>query len=203
MCGIIGGYKKGDVEEGLTMLLHRGPDAHSILEHSGVFLGHTRLAIIDPVSSSNQPFTYYGLTLVYTGEGSAELLGSYGFAGLALKKESWCDYRKKLFQGQSRKNFMRCNKSFMAYGVEARLPFAAKPYVEYLLSLPEHTVRKSRNPKHWKELLTLAYKDVLPIEILTAYKLGFQDGCGLKKSISTVFSNPKKVYANEYRRIYG
>lgn len=41
----------------LDLLAHRGPDNSSFLNYGNIFLGHTRLEIIDHNPDSNQPFT--------------------------------------------------------------------------------------------------------------------------------------------------
>lgn len=68
MCGIIGSVGLSLPEGVLSLLKHRGPDAAGFAELNGVWLGHTRLSIIDPTDRSNQPFTYGPITLSYNGE---------------------------------------------------------------------------------------------------------------------------------------
>ena len=65
MCGISGiiNFQSSSKDDELSIekmnkrLLSRGPDANSIWssEDKMTFLGHTRLSIIDPFESSNQP----------------------------------------------------------------------------------------------------------------------------------------------------
>src|SRR5690606_20503727 len=76
-----------------------------------------------------------GYRVTYSGEGSDELWASYGFAYHGIQQHGWYDYRRDLFLDQARKNFVRCNKIFMAASVECRLPFLSTPLVEYALSL--------------------------------------------------------------------
>ncbi|MCP4991296.1 MAG: asparagine synthetase B [Colwellia sp.] len=67
MCGIIGGWSK-KVEVGINSLIHRGPDAQKVININGLFLGHTRLSILDLDPRSNQPFLYGKTTLIFNGE---------------------------------------------------------------------------------------------------------------------------------------
>ena len=55
---------------GSTALAHRGPDGHGewIDRDAGVFLGHRRLAIVDPSSASDQPMEIDGSVLTFNGE---------------------------------------------------------------------------------------------------------------------------------------
>lgn len=64
MCGIVGGYSftglnQDQCEESLTRLYFRGPDFQKIdyFNNNSLFLGHTRLKIIDLSDNSNQPFS--------------------------------------------------------------------------------------------------------------------------------------------------
>lgn len=78
MCGIFGFYLKESLDEedislgvsGVNALKHRGPDNQNYwynAEH-GIFLGHTRLSILDISEKSNQPMIDSEHVMVYNGE---------------------------------------------------------------------------------------------------------------------------------------
>ena len=71
IAGIIGDYKKTQLEVMLTSQHHRGPDATGEYFDAGfAALGHNRLAIIDLSAKSNQPFidNLGRYVLVFNGE---------------------------------------------------------------------------------------------------------------------------------------
>ena len=78
MCGIFGFILKSElsqknIESGIqaiNKLSHRGPDniGHWYSKKDGIFLGHTRLSVLDTTNSSNQPFRRDNSVLVYNGE---------------------------------------------------------------------------------------------------------------------------------------
>lgn len=77
MCGIFGFFGKHErlpskvnLENALSTLSHRGPDAHGLLlrPECGLALGHTRLSIIDPEPRSDQPFISNRCSLIFNGE---------------------------------------------------------------------------------------------------------------------------------------
>lgn len=69
MCGIIGANQTDfNPKSLLDSLKHRGPDAQEYLIKKGLFLGHTRLSIIDLHKEANQPMTFDNITLVFNGE---------------------------------------------------------------------------------------------------------------------------------------
>lgn len=75
MCGIVGLISKDDrlgedtVSAMLASIEHRGRDGRGIIQcNSRVFLGHTRLSIIDTSNAGAQPFVFRNLTLTFNGE---------------------------------------------------------------------------------------------------------------------------------------
>ncbi|MBX7491560.1 asparagine synthase (glutamine-hydrolyzing) [Helicobacter turcicus] len=76
MCGILGCvYKDYDANarakfvQSLQLLAHRGPDFQDFVQSDNLFLGHTRLSILDLDMRSNQPMSYKDkYTLIFNGE---------------------------------------------------------------------------------------------------------------------------------------
>jgi asparagine synthase (glutamine-hydrolysing) len=134
-----------------------------------------------------------GFKVTFSGEGSDELWASYGFAYHGIKQHGWTAYRRKLFREQHRKNFARCNKVFMARGVECRLPFLGTEIVELALSLPEQLVQSGRSRP--KAVLQDSHADLLPLRIVKRAKLAFQDGLGLKAACAAAVADPGRFYA--------
>lgn len=142
-----------------------------------------------------------GFKVTYSGEGSDELWASYGFAYHGLAKTGWHAYRRDLIAAQARRNFPRVNKAFMAYGVEARLPFLDPDVVDLALSLPREAVQDG--PSHPKAVLQRAYRGRLPTSVTSRPKVAFQDGLGLKAAIAAALPDPARYYRVEHGRLYG
>jgi asparagine synthase (glutamine-hydrolysing) len=141
-----------------------------------------------------------GVKVVFSGEGSDELWASYGFAYHALKARDFHTYRRDLFLSQAEKNFARCNKVFMAYGIECRLPFLNRALVEFALSLPREVVADgSARPK---AVLQEAAAGLVPESVRRRPKAAFQDALGLKAAIARTLPDPARYYRAEYRRLY-
>ena len=158
-----------------------------------VEIGWACLALADRIRAD-------GFKVTFSGEGSDELWASYGFAYHWLKTQDWHAYRRDLFFGQHRKNFARCNKVFMARGVECRLPFLHPPLVERALSLTRGAVADGRGRP--KAVLQDAFRGKLPERVLTRKKLAFQDGLGLKSIVERAVADPRRFYAAEHRRAF-
>ena len=140
-----------------------------------------------------------GFKVVFSGEGSDELWGSYGFAYHGIKDKGWYNYRKWLFQQQSKKNFIRCNKIFMSHSIECRLPFLNKELVEFVLSLPQEIVQDGKSKP--KSILQESFRGILPDKIVKRSKVAFQDGLNIKNPIQEEI-NDKKFYSDYYKEIY-
>ena len=75
MCGIVGEYlfEKHNIDNNYKLLLDkiksRGPDYSGYILKDRIFLGHSRLSIIDLSAASNQPFedSESNLCMVYNG----------------------------------------------------------------------------------------------------------------------------------------
>ncbi len=71
ICGFVGAGNRADIERMNNLLSHRGPDGQGYWSDpaSGVFLGHKRLAVIDPAGGA-QPMAASegGLVVVCNGE---------------------------------------------------------------------------------------------------------------------------------------
>ena len=89
MCGIVGMVSRlaergpeaeSRLEQALAALRHRGPDAQGRYQDSRVWLGHTRLSIIDLSSAGNQPMHCDGGRFVITYNGEI-----YNFRALATE----------------------------------------------------------------------------------------------------------------------
>ncbi len=87
MCGIFGFYlnrklNDRDISQGVhstNQLSHRGPDNRGYWhdKEKGIFLGHTRLSILDTSSKANQPFNNNNSQLVFSGAaGSGAMTGN-------------------------------------------------------------------------------------------------------------------------------
>ena len=141
-----------------------------------------------------------GFKVTYSGEGSDELWGSYGFAYHGIKKHGFVGFRKRMVYDQHRKNFARANKVFMRHGIECRLPFLDTELIETALGLTRQEVASSRSDK---AVLQEAVADLLPRQIINRSKVAFQDGCGIKKACAAQVSSPTRFYNAEFRSEYG
>ncbi len=139
-----------------------------------------------------------GFKVIMSGEGSDELWASYGMSYHGIKDKGWTNYRIGLFGSQHRKNFSRCNKIFMRYGIECRLPFLNTQLVEIALGLSQDIVWDGKARP--KAILQEAFRGQLPDDIVDRKKVAFQDGMGIKSLYEDIIDSPKTYYTTHYKK---
>src|SRR5437868_327923 len=99
MCGIAGLARKTSripavdrsrAADVLRSLHHRGPDAEGEYSDDRIWLGHSRLSIIDLSAAGDQPMTDEDLVLVYNGEvyNFKDLTGELSLCGFRSRSDT-------------------------------------------------------------------------------------------------------------------
>ena len=142
-----------------------------------------------------------GFKACLSGEAADELFGGYGnFCIAASKAKTTADFlklRHAQLAKMSRGNFVRCNKAFMAHGVECRLPSMQQALVERVINLD-----KAESPPG-KKLLKVAAKDLVPDWIIKRQKDTFQGASGVATKMQTQIASPTVFYNNQLRKQFG
>lgn len=126
-----------------------------------------------------------GIKMVLSGEGSDEIFGGYLYFGHAPDKDSFHDECVRRVKNLHLADCLRANKSTSAWGLEARVPFLDKEFLEMSMNIDpaDKMIKDGRIEKHilrkafdtTDEPETEAY---LPDEILWRQKEQFSDGVG-------------------------
>ncbi|KAJ2936716.1 hypothetical protein H1R20_g378, partial [Candolleomyces eurysporus] len=174
------------VQEGLDAL----PEVIYHLETYDV----TTVRASTPMYLLSRKIKAMGVKMVLSGEGSDEILGGYLYFHAAPDARSFHQECVKRVKNLHTADCLRANKSTMAWGLEARVPFLDKAFLEVAMNVDakekqfskgsQQTFDEDGHPKMEKYILRKAFdcapggKPFLPKSILWRQKEQFSDGVG-------------------------
>lgn len=121
-------------------------------------------------------------TVIFSGEGSDEASGSYMYFKNAPNEEEFQDECIRLMKDLCYYDNLRCDKSTAGAGLEVRVPFLDKEFLNYYMSIqPKMKMPNTHNIE--KYLLRKAFDqdNILPKEVLWRVKEAMSDGVSSQK----------------------
>ncbi|KAF9246211.1 hypothetical protein BU15DRAFT_39733 [Melanogaster broomeanus] len=174
------------VQEGLDAI----PDVIYHLETYDV----TTVRASTPMYLLSRKVKAMGVKMVLSGEGSDEIFGGYLYFHAAPDNVSFHQECVRRVKNLHTADCLRANKSTMAWGLEARVPFLDKAFLDVALNIDakekmfskgfSQEVDEDGHPKMEKYILRKAFdcspdgKPYLPKSILWRQKEQFSDGVG-------------------------
>ncbi|HOV35079.1 MAG TPA: asparagine synthase B [Dysgonamonadaceae bacterium] len=118
-----------------------------------------------------------GVKMVLSGEGADEIFGGYLYFHKAPNAREFHEETVRKLGKLHLYDCLRANKSLAAWGVEGRVPFLDKEFLDVAMRLNPRD-KMACNGKIEKHILREAFQDYLPKEIAWRQKEQFSDGVG-------------------------
>ena len=168
----------GTVHHELTYTIQEGLDAmRDVIYHVETY-DVTTIRASTPMFLMARKIRAMGIKMVLSGEGADELFGGYLYFHKAPSAEEF--HRESVDKVLALNLFdcARANKSMAAWGVEARVPFLDKAFVDIAMGRVNPADKMCGGGKMEKHLLRETFGELLPESVAWRQKEQFSDGVG-------------------------
>ena len=118
-----------------------------------------------------------GIKMVLSGEGADELFGGYLYFHKAPNAKEFHEETVRKLDKLHQYDCLRANKSLAAWGIEGRVPFLDKEFIEIAMRVnPKDKMITEDRMEKW--VLRKAFEDYLPKSVTWRQKEQFSDGVG-------------------------
>ena len=118
-----------------------------------------------------------GIKMVLSGEGADEIFGGYLYFHKAPDAQAFHEETVRKLSKLHLYDCLRANKALSAWGVEGRVPFLDKEFMDTAMRInPEAKMAGHGRMEKW--ILRKAFEDMLPEEVVWRQKEQFSDGVG-------------------------
>jgi asparagine synthase (glutamine-hydrolysing) len=118
-----------------------------------------------------------GIKMVLSGEGADEIFGGYLYFHKAPNAKEFHEETVRKLDKLHMYDCLRANKSLMAWGIEGRVPFLDKEFIDVAMRLnPQDKMINGERMEKW--IIRKAFEDMLPESVAWRQKEQFSDGVG-------------------------
>ncbi|MCP4270785.1 MAG: asparagine synthase B [Gammaproteobacteria bacterium] len=167
----------GSIHHNLTYTIQDGLDAlHDVIYHLETY-DVTTIRASTPMYLMARKIRAMGIKMVLSGEGADELFGGYLYFHKAPDAKEFHEETVRKLDKLHWYDCLRANKSMSAWGVEARVPFLDRDFIDTAMNINPQAkmITADRMEKH---ILREAFSDLLPDAIAWRQKEQFSDGVG-------------------------
>jgi asparagine synthase (glutamine-hydrolysing) len=167
----------GTVHHGFTFTVQEGLDAlEEVIYHLETY-DVTTIRAATPMFLLARKIRAMGIKMVLSGEGADEIFGGYLYFHKAPNARAFHEETVRKLSRLHSYDCLRANKAMAAWGVEARVPFLDKEFLDVAMSInPADKMISGKRIE--KQILREAFSELLPESIAWRQKEQFSDGVG-------------------------
>ncbi len=167
----------GTVHHEFHFTVQEGIDALSDVVHHLETYDVTTIRAATPMYLMARRIRAMGIKMVLSGEGSDELFGGYLYFHRAPDARSFHEETVRKLDRLHLYDCLRANKAMAAWGVEARVPFLDREFVDAAMRI-DPAAKMAGGGRIEKHILREAFADALPASVAWRQKEQFSDGVG-------------------------
>ncbi|CAM3575347.1 Asparagine synthetase B [glutamine-hydrolyzing] [Vibrio aerogenes CECT 7868] len=169
--------KIGTVHHEMTYTVQEGLDAiRDVIYHIETY-DVTTIRASTPMFLMGRKIKAMGIKMVLSGEGADEIFGGYLYFHKAPNAQEFHEETVRKLLALNMFDCARANKSLAAWGVEGRVPFLDKEFIDVAMRL-NPADKMCGNGKMEKHILRECFEHYLPDSIAWRQKEQFSDGVG-------------------------
>jgi len=167
----------GSIHHPIHFTIQEGLDALSDVIYHLETYDVTTIRASTPMYLMARVIKSMGIKMVLSGEGSDEIFGGYLYFHKAPDAKSFHDETIRKLNKLHLYDCLRANKSMAAWGVECRVPFLDKEFLDVAMQInPEDKMVKGDRIEKW--ILRKTFEEYLPESVVWRQKEQFSDGVG-------------------------
>jgi asparagine synthase (glutamine-hydrolysing) len=167
----------GTVHHEIKFTIQEGLDAIKDVIYNLETYDITTIRASTPMYLMARVIKSMGIKMVLSGEGADELFGGYLYFHKAPNAQEFHEETVRKLSKLHMYDCLRANKSLAAWGIEGRVPFLDKEFIDVAMSInPKDKMINGERMEKW--VLRKAFEDMLPESVAWRQKEQFSDGVG-------------------------
>jgi len=167
----------GTVHHEIKFTIQEGLDAIKDVVYNLETYDITTIRASTPMYLMARVIKSMGIKMVLSGEGADELFGGYLYFHKAPNDKEFHEETVRKLSKLHMYDCLRANKSLAAWGIEGRVPFLDKEFMDVAMRInPKDKLINGERMEKW--VVRKAFEDMLPESVAWRQKEQFSDGVG-------------------------